>query len=242
MRLLFGLLRPLLILAIVLAIPVVAGELVARKLISDAVTSAVRARIGVAPDVSLGASPILLQLIRGRIDTATLRASGARIGGLPPLTLTATLRDVHVTHLTSLQGGIGSLSLEALLAPPAVGELLATPACIGSLPPDLRSALTAAPRVLLFPGRVDLLPPTGRAVEVRLRPAAAGDSVTFRVSGVELGGTPAGSALASARAQANCTRPLAGLPFGVSLVSASARPGTLALAFSGTNATFSALG
>ncbi len=117
-----------------------------------------------------------------------MRATGARIGGLPPLTLTATLRDVHVAHLTSLQGAIGRLRVDARLAPRAVRDMVDTPACLGSLPPGVRDALTSAPRVLIFPGRIDLLPPSGRATEVRLRPAATRRAVVLEPSGVEQDG------------------------------------------------------
>jgi len=240
---LFGIWRRLLVLAIVLAVPLVGGELIVRKLIGDAVTSAVRARIGAPVSVGLGSSPVLLQLVHGRIDTVTVRASGASIGGLPPVALSATLHDVHLANVTSLQGAIGSLSVDARLGPAAVRDLLATPACIDSLPSPLRAALTASPRVLVLPGRVDVLPPAGRSVELQLHPQARGNAVVFRPSGLELGGAPAPPAtLAQVRAQTNCARSLRQLPFAISLVSARADSGAVALAFAGTNATFSPLG
>jgi LmeA-like phospholipid-binding len=243
MFLLIAIVRRLVILALVLAVPIVAGELIARKLIGDAVSSAVRQRIGVGAHVSLGASPVLLQLVHGRIDTATVSATRASIGGLPPVALTATLHDVHLTNVTSLQGAIGSLTVAVRLTPGEVRDLLATPGCIESLPADVRTALTPTPRVLLFPGRVDLLPPAGRAVEVRLRPAAAHARVVFHLRAIERGGAEASApTLAAARAQTNCSRSLPSLPFGISLVSATARGGALALAFAGTDARFSALG
>jgi hypothetical protein len=241
--LLTRLLRRILVLALVLAVPLVAGEFVARKLIGDAVTSAVRARLGVAPNVSLGSDPVLLQLLHGRIDDATLTASDARIGGLPPVGLTATLRDLHLTGLTSLQGAIGSLSVQARLGPAAVRDLIATAACAGSLPANVRAALTPDPRVRLAHGRVELLPRAGRAVEVRLSPAAAGDRVVFSLVGLERGGAPAATAaLLSAQGPLRCGRSLTSLPFGVGLVSARVQDGALRLAFDGTNAEFSALG
>ena len=240
--LLSGIVRRLLMLAIVLAVPVIGGELLARKLVGEAVAAAVRARIGVSPQVSLGTSPILLQLARGRIDDATLHARGAHLGALPAVTLTATLRDVHVTHLTRLQGAIGSLIVDAQLAPGAVRDLLATRRCIDALPPPVRTALTRAPRVVLVRDRVELLPPAGRAVELRLRPQVSRHVLRFRVSGLELAGAPApAAALAAARASTSCARPLGDLPFGISLISAAARGGTLGLAFAATGATFSPL-
>lgn len=243
MFLLIALARRLVILALVLAVPVAVGEFVVRKLIGDAVSSAVRQRIGATAHVSLGSSPILLQLIHGRVDTATVSASRARIGGLPPVALTATLHDVHLANVTSLQGAIGSITVVARLTGGAVRDLLASPSCIGSLPADVRSALTTVPRVLVFPGRIDVLPPSGRAVELRLRPVATRASVVFHLSGIERGGAQAPAAtLALARARSDCSRSLPGLPFGVDLVSATAGSGTLALAFAGTNARFSALG
>jgi hypothetical protein len=243
MLLLGPILRRLLVMLVVLAIPVVIVELVARKLIGAAVASAVRARIGVAPKIGFGSTPLLLQLVGGKLDTVTASATGARIDGLPPVTLSATLRDVHMTHLTSLEGAIGSLNVVATLSPSAVAGLLATPSCVASLPPSGLAALTRRPRVALFPGRVDLLPPHGRAVELRFRPAVAANSVEFALSAFELGGAAVPAAeLASAVTRAHCSRALTNLPFGIALDSATARSGALDLGFHGANASFSAIG
>ena len=241
--LLFPILRRLLMLAAFLAIPLVAGELVARKLIGDALAHAVSARIGVSPKIGFGSTPLLAQIVRGKLDAVSVSAAGARIDGLPPLTLSGTLRDVHLSAVTSLQGAIGSLSVEAKLPAAGVRELLATPACIDSLPHGLLATLTRNPRVVLFPGRIDLLPPHGRAAEVRLRPYASRTSIRFEISGLELAGVPvSATALAAARQGTSCSRALSDLPFGVSLVSASARAGALELGFAGRDASFSALG
>jgi hypothetical protein len=238
MFLLTGLLRRLLVLALVLAVPLVACEFIARKLIGDAIASAVRARIGVAPHIGLGSSPILLQLVGGHIDAATVTASGARIGGLPPISLAATLRDVHIAHLTSLEGGIGSLSIEARLGPGSVRDLLASPSCLEVLPPAERAALGGRPRVDIFPGRIDLLPAGGRAAEVRLAPAVAGAGIIFTVSALERAGAPAPLPVPAP----SCTRALPGLPFGVTPRSATATSGALVIAFAASNVTFSAIG
>ena len=227
----------------VLAIPAVDRRFAARKLIGDAVASAVRSRIGVAPTIGFGSKPLLLQLVGGKLDTVTVARKGARIDGLPPLSLSATLRDVHMTHLTSLEGAIGSLGVVATLSPAGVADLLATPSCVASLPPSGLVALTRRPRVLLFPGRVDLLPPLGRAVELRFRPEAAANTIVFALSAFERAGAPVPTAeLASAGSRAHCTRALANLPFGIGLDSATARSGALDLGFHGANASFSALG
>lgn len=243
MFLLLWLARRVLVFLLVLAVPVIAGEVVVRKLVGDAVAKVVKDRIGVSPSVGLGSSPVLLALIHGRLDTVTLAAKNARIGGLPPVTLSATLHDVHLSHLTSLQGAIGSIAVTAKLGPGAVRDLLATPACVESLPADLRASLTTVPRVLILPGRVDLLPPRGRAAEARLRPQAAAGTLVFHLSGLERNGAEtSAAALAQASSRVDCSRRLPDLPFGISLASASAGSGTLALSFTGTNATFSALG
>jgi DUF2993 family protein len=240
--LLFPILRRLLFTAAFLAIPVVAGEFVARKLVGTAVTHAVQLRIGVAPKLGFGSTPVLVQLAHGRLDAVTVNAAGARIDGMGPLSLSATLRDVHLRNLTSLQGAIGSLSVDAKLPPAGVRDLLATPGCVDSLPPSLLAALTRHPRVYLFPGRIDLLPPHGRRVEVRLRPYASGASVQFAIAGLALAGEAApGAQLDAARAQTRCERALRNLPFGISLVSASATTGTLDLSFSGSGASLSAI-
>jgi len=240
---LFPILRRLAMLAAFLAIPVVAGELVARKLIGDAVEHAVAARIGVAPKVGFGSTPLLVQIARGSLDAVNVQADGAHIGGLPPVAISATLRDVHLRSLTGLQGAIGSVSVQARLPASGVRDLLATPACVDSLPKGMSAVLTRNPRVDLFSGRIDLLPPRGRAVEVRLRPYTSGGTLRFAMLALEQAGAPvSGAQLALARVAMHCSRALADLPFGVSLVSASAGPGALTLGFAGAGESFSALG
>ena len=241
--LLFPILRRLLVFAAVLAVPVVVGEIVARKLIGEAVSHAVATRIGVTPKIGFGATPLLLQVARGRLAAVSVTAVGAHIDGLPPMDLSATLRDVHLRSLTSLQGAIGSLSVDTKLPAAGVRVLLATPGCIDALPRQTLAGLTRDPRVALFPGRVDLLPPHGRAAEVRLRPYASGGSLRFAISGVEVAGAPISTArLAAVRGGTRCSRALSGLPFGVSLVSVHATSGLLDLAFAGRDVSFSAIG
>jgi hypothetical protein len=226
-----------------LAIPVVAGEIVVRKLVSRAIAGAVKNSIGISPTVGFGSSPVLLQIVHGRLNAVTLDASGARIDGLPPTILSATLHDVHMRSLTSLQGAIGSLTLDARLSGAGARALLATPACVQSLPSTLLHALTAHPRALIFPGRIDLLPPAGRAAEIQFHPYAAGQSVEFAIVGLYAGGVAASSAqLTAARSQTRCSRSLGNLPFGVSLRAATAQAGNLDLHFAGRGASFSALG
>jgi hypothetical protein len=182
---------------------------------------------------------VLLQLIGGHIDDATVSANGARIAGLPPIDLTASLHDVHISHLTSLQGAIGSLAIDARLGPHDVRDLLATPSCLEALPLSVRAGLGTHPRVDVFPGRIDLLPASGRASEVRLVPGAgAADRVNFTVSGLERGGVAQSLPLPVP----TCSRLLPALPFGVSLRSATALRGALVLAFGASNVTFSAIG
>lgn len=241
--LLFPILRRLLVMAAFLAIPVIAGEIVVRKLVSRAIAGAVKNSIGISPAVGFGSTPVLLQIAHGRLDAVTLSAPGARIDGLPPTSVSATLHDVHLRSLTSLQGAIGSLTLDARLSAAGARDLLATPACAESLPAALRDALTAHPRALIFPGRIDLLPPAGRAAEIQFHPYAAGQSVQFAIIGLHSGGVAASAEqLTAARSQAHCSRSLANLPFGVSLRAAIAAAGSLDLRFAGTGASFSALG
>ena len=238
--LLIGLLRRLVVLAAILAIPVVAGEFVVRKLVGDAVATAVSARIGVPAHVSLGSGPVLLELARGRLNGVTVSAARARIAGLPPAALTATLNDVHLTHLTSLQGAIGSLRVDARVGAGGVRELLSGPSCTAALPADVRAALTATPRVLLFPGRIDLLPPTGRRAEIRLRPVARDGGLAFAVIAVERDGVA--SAVSAVSAPLLCARTLGSLPFGASVASVAATAGALDVRLRATGASFSALG
>ena len=238
--LLIGLVRRLVVLAAVLAIPVIAGEFVVRKLVGDAVATAVSARIGVAAHVNLGSGPVLLELAKGRLNGVTVSAARARIAGLPPATLSATLNDVHLRNLTSLEGAIGSLRVDARFGSAGVSELLASPSCTDALPADLRRALTATPRVLLFPGRIDLLPPSGRRTEVRLRPLALPSGLAFAVIGIERAGVR--SAVSAVSAPVLCERTLGSLPFGASVASVAATAGTLDVRLHATGASFSPLG
>src|SRR5471032_877992 len=113
MFLLLPILRRLLYIAIFVAILAVGAELLARKLIGADVSHAVAARIGVSPKVGFGSTPLVEQIARGSLDDVSVSAAGARIDGLGPLSLSGTLRDVHLRSLTSLQGAIGSLEIHA---------------------------------------------------------------------------------------------------------------------------------
>jgi hypothetical protein len=237
---LIGLVRRLVVLAAILAIPVLIGEFVVRKLVGDAVASAVSARIGVPAHVNLGSGPVLLELAKGRLNGVTVSASRARIAGLPPAALTATLNNVHLTKLTSLEGAIGSLRVDARVDAAGVRELLASPSCVDALPEDLRNALTATPRVLLFPGRIDLLPPSGGRTEVRLLPLARPSGLAFAVIGIERAGVR--SAVSAVSAPVLCVRTLGSLPFGATVASVAAGAGTLDVRLHATGASFSALG
>ena len=234
------LVRRLVVLAAILAIPVVAGEFVVRKLVGDAVATAVSARIGVAAHVNLGSGPVLLELAKGRLNGVTVSATRARIAGLPPAALTAPLNDVHLTHLTSLAGAIGSMRVDARFGAAGVRQLLASPSCTDALPADLHGALTATPRVLLLPGRIDLLPPAGRRAEVRLRPLARPGGLAFAVIGIERAGVP--SAVSAVSAPVLCSRTLGSLPFGASVASVATTAGALDIRLRATGASFSALG
>ncbi|HEX4035958.1 MAG TPA: DUF2993 domain-containing protein [Solirubrobacteraceae bacterium] len=235
MFLLVPIVRRLLMLAIVLAIPLVAAELLARHFIGDAVSSAVGARIGTHAHVGFGSTPLLVQIVRGRLGDVTVSASGATVGGLSPLRIEGSLRDVHLQNLTALEGAIGSLSVTADAPPSVVRGMLASPSCLGGMSAALRAGLTSDPRVLIFPGRIDLLPQRGRGAEIRFVPRAGGSAVRFEIVAALIGG------VAVARPPA-CERQLDGLPFGVRLHSAQARSGTLVLGFTGHGASFSALG
>ena len=119
------------VLALILAIPLVAGELLARKLIGDAVASAVRTQIGGPAKVGFGSTPVLLQPRSRHASThVTERHAAAR--GLRRAADGGAQRDagatLHMKRLTSLEGAIGSLSVEARLQPsPPLAGLLMTP-------------------------------------------------------------------------------------------------------------------
>jgi hypothetical protein len=242
MFLVIAILRRLVIIAVVLAIPLIVGEIVARKLIGAAVRSALAQRIGDSPKVSLGSTPVLLQLVHGHLNDVTVTAPAARIGGLPPVAVVAVLRDVHLRSVASLQGAIGSVEVTARLDGTGVRALLASRGCVRALPSAVAAVLTATPRVLIFPGRIDLLPPSGRGAEVRLRPTALGNTIAFGVIAAFVDGRPLPSAgLARSPSQTTCVRTLGALPFGAVLRSATAEAGALGLQLSARRVSFSAI-
>jgi hypothetical protein len=237
------LVRRLVSLAIFLAIVAGIGEFVARKLIGDAVKSAVSSRIGGTASVGFGSTPLLLQLAHGRLDDVTVSAADARFGSLPPVSVQASLRDVHMTSVTSLQGAIGEVIVHAHIGPVGVRDLLATQSCVDSLPGLVLGGLSAHPRVVLTPGQVELLPPRGRAVEVRFVPRAVSDAVYFALDGLAVDGREAsGAELAAAGSRTACVRGVSALPFGLHLVHAAAEQGNVELELIAHDSSFAAIG
>jgi hypothetical protein len=238
-----SLLRRLVFLAIFLAILALAGEFVARKLLGDAVKSAVVARIGGHTSVSFGSTPLLLQLVHGQLDDVTVSSTAAKIGDLPPLALSASLRDVHLTSVTGLQGAIGEVVIHAHLGSLGVRDLLATPSCIASLPAGVLGALTTRPRVAIHTGQIDLLPPRGRAVELRLVPRGVSGAVYFALAGLDIAGRRAAPGeLAAVGSHAACVHGLGSLPFGLHLQHVAAEPHNLEIELVARGSSFSALG
>lgn len=241
MFLFFGIFRKLLYVALVLAIPLIAGEFLARALLGDAVDSAIVSRIGGKAQVGFGGTPVLLQLLNGHLSDVSVSETKAQIGGLPPLTFDASLDDVHLRSITHLQGGIGAIALTAHLDSVAVRDILATPTCVGSLPPSVLDGITERPRVTIAAGHIALLPPHGSAVDLHLFPTALNGAIVFHASSLSFNGARAPAAtLAAVGAAIDCVRGVQDLPFDLRLASASATPGSLEVEFAATNASFSA--
>ncbi len=231
--------RKLVVIALLLAIPVIAGEFLARKLVGDTVRSAVAARFGGSPQVSFGGTPLLWQLLGGHLDDVTVTDSGASVAGLQPLAVTANFDNVRVSHLIGLHGVIQTTKVAAVLGPADVRDLLATSACVRGLPDGIGAALTADPRVLIPAGHISLFPPHGRAVELRLVPSAVSGALAFHLIGAVVDGAEVSeSALEALASQVDCLRPMTGLPFNLRLVSADATAGVVQLGFRGGDAQF----
>jgi hypothetical protein len=241
MFLLVSIARRLFFVAIALAIPLVAGEFLARTLVSAAVKNAIVARIGGGKaQIGFGSTPVLLQLVHGNLNDVSVSEKHAHLGDLPSLSFNATLTDVHLASVTHLQGAIGAITAQAHLDSHAVRDLLATPACVNSLAPDLLRVLCERPRVAISAGHVTLRPPHGDAVVLALFPAAVGHTIYFHVTGLVVDGTRAARAtLDSVAASVNCARTVTDLPFGLALQGVSAKPHTLELDFGASNASFS---
>ncbi len=231
MFLIFGIVRRLVVLAAVLAIPAVALELVARKVVGDAVASQVKTAFGGAPAVDFGSTPLLEQIAEGHVNV-TITDARAAVAGLPPAALSASFEDVHMTSLLGLHGAIGSVTATAGLGPHRVRALLASSGCITALPASALVALTDRPRVRLRTGRITLLPPHGRAVVVRVVPLESRSRLAFDVVSV----TADGQAIAGAGG--GCVAAVGALPFGLAFTGVSATNGMLELAFSGHGASF----
>jgi hypothetical protein len=229
--LLVMLLRRLVILAIVLAIPVVAGEFVARALVGAAVKSQVTAAFGGSPSVSFGSTPLLLQLVEGHV-TVDVTEPRATIPGLPPVALTADFNDIHLTNLIGLHGVIGGVQATARLGRDGTRDILAASGCVSSLPANIVGALGDRPRVRFHGGHVTLLPQHGHAVTVHVVPTAAAGKVDFSAVSID------GDSATAARSNSGCVSGVGGLPFGLSLTSASVAHSSLELAFSGQGARF----
>jgi hypothetical protein len=233
MFLIVWLVRRLAVLALLLAIPVVVGELVARKLAGDAVKSQVKAAFGGSPSVDFGSTPLLEQLVEGHVSV-NISDANAAIAGLPPVALTASFDDIRLTSLLGLHGVIGSVAATAGLGPVHVRDLLAASGCFGALPAGVDAALTARPRVKIAVGHISVLPPHGRAAVVRIVPSAVANRLDLSVVRVDLGGQAAADG-----SQPGCVASVGSLPFGLSLAAASATRGSLALTFRGSGARFS---
>jgi len=228
--------RRLLVILAIAAIPLVAGELIARKLVGDAVKSAVAARFGGQPAVSFGSTPLLWQLVNGRLDDVTVTEAGADVGGLPPVSVTANFENVTVQKLIGLHGLVAAVAVTASLDRNGVRELLRASPCAGELPDGIGAALTAGPRVRLHAGAITLLPPRGRAVLVRLVPSAVDGELDLRLVRVVAHG--ASVAPGSLGPAGGCLVPLHDLPFRLTLASAGAMPGALRLELRGSRAEF----
>ncbi len=233
--------RRLVFVAIALAIPLVAGEFLARTLVSAAVKNAIVARIGGGTaQIGFGSTPVLLQLVHGNLNDVSVSEKHAHLGDLPSLSFNAKLTDVHLASVTHLEGAIGEITAQAHLDSHSVRDLLATPACVNSLAPYLLTVLSERPRVTISTGHITLLPPHGDAVALRLFPAAVGNTLYFHVTRLVVNGTRAATAtLDSVAARVNCTRTLTNLPFGLVLQGVSAKPDTLELDLGASNASFS---
>ena len=223
--------RRLIVIALLLAIPLVAGELIARKLVGDTVRSQVAARFGGTPSVGYGSTPLLEQLVEGRL-TLNISEPNARISGLPPVALAASLTDIRLTSLLGLHGVIGSISATASLGPSGAWRLLASSGCGSALPPSVAAAMTRRPRIAIGGGHLSLLARHGRAVLARVVPTALGERIAFNVVSI------AGRRGAATATGAGCVASLGGLPFNLTLTSASAADGMLRLAFTGRGARF----
>jgi len=222
--------RRLVLLVLLLAIPAVAGELIARKLVSDTVGGKVTAQFGGKPSVDFGSTPLLLQLLRGRVNLSVSEPD-ASVAGLPPVALHADFENIRVTSLLGLHGVIGTVTAHATLGPKGVGRLLLQSGCAGALPVGMRSALSAGSRIVIGAGHMTVLARRG-AQRARIVPTAIGGRVAFNVVGASAGSAPPAGG-------SGCVATLGGLPFNLSLASAIADGGVLDLAFTGRGARFS---
>jgi LmeA-like phospholipid-binding len=211
--LLIWLVRRLALLALVLAIPLVIGELVARRLVGDAVASQLRSHFGGShASVGFGSTPLLLQLIDGHID-ANASIARVQIAKLPPAALQVSFDDVRLSSLLGLRGVAGSVLAHVSLGPDAVGRLLWNGGCAGELPPQLAADLANSPRIAIGRGRVKI---HGDGAGLDVVPTRVGRTIDF-------------TSVSAPRVA--CTISVGAAPYGLALAGTSASDGALVVTF-----------
>jgi len=80
----------------VLGLSAVVSDVAVRHAVGSRIAAAASNRLHTRPIVDVGGGPILPQVVSGRLDQVSLSATGASLGPLNDVDLTAALADVHV--------------------------------------------------------------------------------------------------------------------------------------------------
>jgi hypothetical protein len=162
-----------------------AGEAVVRHVAADRVVAALDGRLGERPEVSFGSRPVLPVLLGGTLGSVTVsgRADAAGFSGVPVVVRLSDVTADRSRHTAT----VSRSRVTAEVTTDAVARRIASAGGRGTA---LVSGVTADPAA----GTLDLAVRGGLAT-FRVRPAVAGGRVTLSVTGGEVLGAPAPTAL-----------------------------------------------
>jgi hypothetical protein len=98
----------------VLGLSAVVSDVAVRHAVATRIAAAAGKRLHTTPNVDVGGGPILPQLISGRLAQVSLSATGASIGPLTDVDLTANLTGIHLPR-DGRPASIGNASATALV-------------------------------------------------------------------------------------------------------------------------------
>jgi hypothetical protein len=214
--------------AVITAGALTVGELVARHMLENRITTALRPTVRGTAHVGLGATPALADLLKGSISTVTVTVPQMRTCAFGGVNLSASFADVTHTgrqvHTTGTQADmlIPSTAIATALAShnPQLGQATVRP-------DPATGTVTVSLQLGSFPVSVDE------------RPALDDTTLRFTPADVLVNGTPAPAGLArNVASKASFTLQLPKLPIGLTPRSARVTPDGFEIVAAGGPTTF----